>query len=131
MAKVTCDMAVSVDGFVAGPNQSLEQALRGLRRIPAAPWRFEQPEANAAAIAAISASPRGGGRAGRDYGAARLDQPKMSELPKFAGHSCWTAGAVGASASSPSSAFPSPRGSSASAVCWPVATASAWRSSRN
>jgi hypothetical protein len=27
MAKVTCDMAVSVDGFVAGPNQSLDKPL--------------------------------------------------------------------------------------------------------
>jgi hypothetical protein len=27
VGKVTCDMTMSVDGFVAGPNQSLENAF--------------------------------------------------------------------------------------------------------
>jgi len=56
MTKVTCDMATSVDGFVAGPNQSLanpfgEGVGNRLHR-----WMFEEPEANAAAIEAITAA---------------------------------------------------------------------------
>ena len=56
MTKVTCDMAMSVDGFVAGPNQSLAKpfgdgAVDRLHR-----WMFEQPEANAAEIEAIDAA---------------------------------------------------------------------------
>ena len=54
MPKVTCDMAISVDGFVAGPNQSLDNPMGegvgdGLSR-----WMFEEPAANAAAIHAIT-----------------------------------------------------------------------------
>jgi len=54
MSKVTCDLAISVDGFVAGPNQSLENPMGegvgdGLSR-----WMFEEPGANAAAIDAIT-----------------------------------------------------------------------------
>jgi hypothetical protein len=50
MPKVTCDMSMSVDGFVAGPNQSLanpfgERVGDRLHR-----WMFEEPEANAAEI---------------------------------------------------------------------------------
>jgi dihydrofolate reductase len=56
MTKVTCDLAVSVDGFAAGPNQSLEnpfgEGVEGrLHR-----WMFEEPEAHAAAIEAITAA---------------------------------------------------------------------------
>lgn len=55
MTKVTCDMAMSLDGYVAGPNQSLQDPLgRGagecLHR-----WMFEEPEANAAELAAMDA----------------------------------------------------------------------------
>ena len=55
MTKVTCDMAISVDGFVAGPNQSLAEPFgegvgNRLHR-----WMFDEPEANAAAIEAIGA----------------------------------------------------------------------------
>jgi dihydrofolate reductase len=58
MTKITCDMAMSVDGVVAGPNQSLENPFgegvgdrlhRWMHR-----WMFEEPEANAAAIEAIT-----------------------------------------------------------------------------
>jgi dihydrofolate reductase len=55
MAKVTCDMAVSVDGFVAGPNQSLDKPFGDGVGDRLHRWMFEQPEANAAAIEAIDA----------------------------------------------------------------------------
>jgi dihydrofolate reductase len=50
LTKVTCDMAISVDGFAAGPNQSLDnpfgEGVEGrLHR-----WMFEEREANAAQI---------------------------------------------------------------------------------
>jgi dihydrofolate reductase len=50
---VTCDIAVSADGFAAGPGQSLEHPLgEGGDRLHR--WRFEQPAENAAAIEAIT-----------------------------------------------------------------------------
>ncbi len=52
MSTTICDAAVSVDGFSAGPEQSIENPMgvggQGLSR-----WMFEQPEQNAAEIAAI------------------------------------------------------------------------------
>jgi dihydrofolate reductase len=56
MTKITCDMAMSVDGFVAGPNQSLAEPFgegvgNRLHR-----WMFDEPQANAAAIEAITAA---------------------------------------------------------------------------
>ena len=55
MSRVTCDMSISVDGFVAGPNQSMENAfgegVEGLHR-----WMFEEPDANAAQIDAMTAA---------------------------------------------------------------------------
>jgi dihydrofolate reductase len=56
MTKVTCDMAVSVDGFVAGPNQSLAQPFGDGVGDRLHRWMFEAPEANAAAIEAIGAA---------------------------------------------------------------------------
>ena len=56
MTKVTCDMAISVDGFVAGPNQSLAQPFGDGVGDRLHRWMFEEPEANAAAIEAIGAS---------------------------------------------------------------------------
>jgi dihydrofolate reductase len=52
---VTCDVSVSLDGFAAGPNQSLELPFgegvgEGLHR-----WMFEEPEAHAAELAAMAA----------------------------------------------------------------------------
>jgi dihydrofolate reductase len=55
MANVTCDMAVSVDGFVAGPNQSPDKPFGDGVGDRLHRWMFEQPEANAAAIKAIAA----------------------------------------------------------------------------
>jgi dihydrofolate reductase len=56
MTTVTCDMAMSVDGFVAGPNQSLAEPFGEGIEGRLHRWMFEQPEANAAAIEAIDAA---------------------------------------------------------------------------
>jgi dihydrofolate reductase len=52
MSTVTTDLGISLDGFIAGPRQSLESPLgeggENLHR-----WMFEQPEENASEIAAI------------------------------------------------------------------------------
>jgi dihydrofolate reductase len=55
MTKVTCDMAMSVDGFVAGPNQSLAEPFGENVGGRLHRWMFEEPEANAAVIEAIAA----------------------------------------------------------------------------
>ncbi|MFI0482863.1 dihydrofolate reductase family protein [Actinomadura sp. 9N215] len=53
MSKVTCDIAMSVDGFVAGPNQRLDEPIGDggdlLHR-----WMFEEAEANAEVIESIT-----------------------------------------------------------------------------
>jgi dihydrofolate reductase len=56
MTKVTCDMAVSVDGFTAGPNQSADKPFGDGPVERLTQWMFEQPEANAAEIDAIVAA---------------------------------------------------------------------------
>jgi dihydrofolate reductase len=53
MGIVSCDIAVSVDGFAAGPNQSLEKPFGDGVDGRLHRWRFEQPEENAAEISAI------------------------------------------------------------------------------
>ena len=55
-SRVTCDLAISLDGFVAGPNQSFEnpfgEGVEGrLHR-----WMLEEPDAHAAAIAGLTAA---------------------------------------------------------------------------
>ncbi|MGF6832618.1 dihydrofolate reductase [Paenarthrobacter sp. TE4293] len=52
MSRVTCDLTVSLDGFVAGPHQSPEEPL-GKRGESLHRWQFEEREANAAEIAGI------------------------------------------------------------------------------
>ena len=53
MTNVTCGISMSVDGFVAGPNQSLENPFGKVgERLHR--WMFEEPEANAAAIDALT-----------------------------------------------------------------------------
>jgi hypothetical protein len=52
MSKVTCDMAMSVDGFAAGPNQTLDSPFGDRVEGRLHRWMFEEPEANAAAIEA-------------------------------------------------------------------------------
>jgi dihydrofolate reductase len=55
MSNVTCDVTISIDGFVAGPNQTLADPLgEGGERLHR--WMFEEPDANAAAIEAITAA---------------------------------------------------------------------------
>jgi dihydrofolate reductase len=52
---VTCGITVSVDGFAAGPRQSREDPLgEGGERLHR--WMFEQPDANAAEIAALTSA---------------------------------------------------------------------------
>ena len=52
MSRVTADLTISLDGFVAGPSQNLENPLgAGGDRVHR--WIFERSEANAAAIEAI------------------------------------------------------------------------------
>lgn len=52
MSRVTCDLTISLDGFVAGPNQSPEEPL-GFGGEDLHRWMFEEPEPNAAAIEGI------------------------------------------------------------------------------
>jgi dihydrofolate reductase len=60
MSKVTCDMAMSVDGYVAGPNQTADNPFgdgvgdrlhKWMHK-----WMFEAADENAAEIAAITAA---------------------------------------------------------------------------
>jgi dihydrofolate reductase len=50
---VTCDMAMSVDGFVAGLNQTLEEPFGDGVGDSLHRWMFDEPEANAAELAAL------------------------------------------------------------------------------
>lgn len=52
MSQVTCDLTISLDGFIAGPNQSLEEPL-GAGGEKLHRWQFEEREANAAEAAGI------------------------------------------------------------------------------
>lgn len=52
MNRVTCDLTVSLDGFVAGPNQTMEEPL-GERGESLHRWQFEEREAHAAQIEGI------------------------------------------------------------------------------
>lgn len=52
MSQVTCDLTVSLDGFVAGPNQSMEQPL-GAGAESLHRWQFEERDANATEVAGI------------------------------------------------------------------------------
>jgi dihydrofolate reductase len=56
MSKVTCDLSISVDGFVAGPHQSLDNPLGEGAEDRLHRWMFEQPEANAAELQGITAA---------------------------------------------------------------------------
>ena len=56
MSKLICGIATSVDGFAAGPNQTLENPLgdgvgESLHR-----WMFEQPDVNAAEIESLTSA---------------------------------------------------------------------------
>jgi dihydrofolate reductase len=56
MSEVTCDMSMSVDGFVAGPNQSLASPFGEGVGDRLHRWMFEEPEANAAEIQGVTAA---------------------------------------------------------------------------
>ncbi|MFI7113706.1 dihydrofolate reductase family protein [Nonomuraea sp. NPDC050227] len=56
MSKVTCDMGMSVDGYVAGPNQSLEQPFGDGVGDRLHEWMFAEPEKHAEVIEAITAA---------------------------------------------------------------------------
>jgi dihydrofolate reductase len=56
MTKVTCDMAASIDGFAAGPNQSLDKPFGDGPVDRLTQWMIEQAEENAAVIEAITAA---------------------------------------------------------------------------
>ena len=52
MSRVTSDLTISLDGFVAGPNQSVAEPLgEGGERLHR--WMFEEPGPNAAALEGI------------------------------------------------------------------------------
>jgi dihydrofolate reductase len=55
LSKVTCDMTMSVDGYVAGPNQNMDNPLgEGADRLHR--WMFQEADENAAYIEAITGS---------------------------------------------------------------------------
>jgi dihydrofolate reductase len=55
MSKVTCDITMSIDGYVAGPNQSMENPLgENAERLHR--WQFEEAEQNAAEVEGIVAA---------------------------------------------------------------------------
>ncbi|WP_432968579.1 dihydrofolate reductase family protein [Dactylosporangium sp. CA-233914] len=54
MSKVVVDMAASVDGFVAGPNQSAEQPFGEGVGMALHRWMFDAADENAAEIAALN-----------------------------------------------------------------------------
>ncbi len=56
MTKVTCDMAMSIDGFTAGLNQTEENPFGEGVRDRLTRWMVEEADANAAEIAAITAA---------------------------------------------------------------------------
>jgi dihydrofolate reductase len=55
MTQVTTDMAISVDGYTAGPNQRLDAPFGDGIDGRLHRWMFDEPEANAAALEAIAA----------------------------------------------------------------------------
>ena len=56
MAKVTCDMAMSVDGFVAGPNQGPDRPFGDGVDGRLHRWMFEEPYTHAEELARIKAA---------------------------------------------------------------------------
>src|SRR5215216_2357255 len=56
MTKITADMAVSLDGFTAGLNQSRENPFDEGVGNRLTRWIFDEPEANAAAIEGLTAA---------------------------------------------------------------------------
>src|SRR5436305_7264271 len=55
MSRVTCDIAMSVDGYTAGTDQRLDEPFGDGPRGRLHRWMFEQPEANAEVLKAMQA----------------------------------------------------------------------------
>ncbi|MEV0631172.1 dihydrofolate reductase family protein [Nonomuraea wenchangensis] len=53
MSKVTCDMAMSLDGFTAGPNQSLRNPFGEGEDGRLTRWMVDEPETHAEVIAGV------------------------------------------------------------------------------
>ncbi|GAA0488005.1 hypothetical protein Ade02nite_12260 [Paractinoplanes deccanensis] len=56
MAYITCDLAISADGYAAGVNQTREKPFGDGPTDVLHQWMFETPEENAEEIAAITAA---------------------------------------------------------------------------
>jgi dihydrofolate reductase len=56
MSIVTAGIAISVDGFAAGENQTLEQPLGDITQHTLHGWMFEQPDEHAEHMAALTAA---------------------------------------------------------------------------
>ena len=56
MSQVVCDISVSVDGYAAGPNQSLEKPFGDGPVDDLHAWMFETAEENEAEVSAITAA---------------------------------------------------------------------------
>jgi dihydrofolate reductase len=56
MTKITADMAMSIDGFTAGPNQTAERPFGDGVDGRLHRWMFEEPDAHAVEIAALTAA---------------------------------------------------------------------------
>jgi dihydrofolate reductase len=56
MPNVTCDIAISVDGYASGLHQSEDHPFGPKVAMRLHRWMFDQPEANAEAIAKITAA---------------------------------------------------------------------------
>jgi dihydrofolate reductase len=56
MTRITADIAVSLDGFAAGPNQSLDNPFGERVEGRLHRWMFDEPEAHAAAIEGLTAA---------------------------------------------------------------------------
>ncbi|MBO4209849.1 dihydrofolate reductase family protein [Micromonospora echinofusca] len=54
--KVVCDIGISVDGYVAGPDQSIDSPLGGGQADQLHAWMFDTPEENQAEIDRIVAA---------------------------------------------------------------------------
>ncbi|MCI0156195.1 dihydrofolate reductase family protein [Leifsonia shinshuensis] len=84
MGIVTADIAVSLDGFAAGPNQSREYPLgeNGMERLHT--WMFEYADEHVEEIAAITAA--GAYVMGRNmFGPVRGDWPAAGDLSDWRG----------------------------------------------
>jgi dihydrofolate reductase len=56
MPRVTCDIAISVDGYAAGTDQRLDEPFGDGPRGRLGAWMFDRPEENAAEIETITAA---------------------------------------------------------------------------